>query len=81
MSLLRNALSPRRRGEGRPLTVEAAADGDGGASWRRDDRVLLIAPSWVGDGKRGPLTARLQGMFFDAVYGRNPARAEWLTLV
>jgi len=35
----------------------------------------------VGDGKRGPLTARLQGMFFDAVYGRNPARAEWLTLV
>ena len=35
----------------------------------------------VGDGKRGALTAKLQGMFFDAVYGRNPARAEWLTLV
>jgi heptosyltransferase-2 len=61
VSLLRNALSPRRRGEGRPLTVEAAADGDGGASWRRDDRVLLIAPSWVGDAILSePLVASLR---------------------
>jgi len=35
----------------------------------------------IGNGARGPVTARLQTMFFDTVNGRNPARAEWLTLV
>ena len=33
----------------------------------------------IGSGTRGPITTRLQAMFFDAVNGRNPARAEWLT--
>jgi branched-chain amino acid aminotransferase len=33
----------------------------------------------VGDGARGPITTRLQTMFFDTVNGRNPARAEWLS--
>jgi branched-chain amino acid aminotransferase len=35
----------------------------------------------IGAGKRGPLTAKLQSMFFDVVNGRVPARASWLTLV
>ena len=35
----------------------------------------------IGDGVRGPLTTRLQTMFFDAVNGRNPARESWLTPV
>jgi branched-chain amino acid aminotransferase len=35
----------------------------------------------IGDGKRGPLTSRLQTMFFDAVNGRDPKRLEWLTKV
>lgn len=33
----------------------------------------------VGDGTRGPVTARLQEMFFDAVYGRDERRRAWLT--
>ncbi len=32
----------------------------------------------IGSGTRGPLTAQLQSMFFDAVNGRNSARSEWL---
>ena len=32
----------------------------------------------IGTGQRGPVTARLQQMFFDTVDGRNPARGEWL---
>jgi branched-chain amino acid aminotransferase len=35
----------------------------------------------IGEGTRGPITTRLQTMFFDTVNGRNPARAEWLTPV
>ncbi|MGH7635698.1 MAG: branched-chain-amino-acid transaminase, partial [Gemmatimonadaceae bacterium] len=35
----------------------------------------------IGDGKRGPVTTKLQSLFFDTVNGRNPARAEWLTPV
>lgn len=33
----------------------------------------------IGTGQRGPVTARLQQMFFDTVGGRNPARGEWLS--
>ncbi len=33
----------------------------------------------VGAGTRGPLTERLQRAYEDAVYGRNPAYASWLT--
>ena len=35
----------------------------------------------IGEGRRGPITTRLQAMFFDAVNGRSPAHAEWLTRV
>ncbi|MEW5888994.1 MAG: branched-chain amino acid transaminase [Pseudomonadota bacterium] len=35
----------------------------------------------IGAGKRGPVTARIQSLFFDVVAGRVPAHAEWLTPV
>jgi branched-chain amino acid aminotransferase len=35
----------------------------------------------IGEGKRGPVTTRLQALFFDVVGGRVPAHAEWLTAV
>lgn len=35
----------------------------------------------IGRGKRGPITERLQALFFDCVYGRRADRTDWLTLV
>lgn len=35
----------------------------------------------IGAGKRGPLTEKLQTMYFDAVKGKRPENANWLTLV
>jgi len=35
----------------------------------------------IGGGTRGPITERLQGLYFDAVHGRSDAHREWLTLV
>ncbi len=35
----------------------------------------------VGTGTRGPITARLQSLFFDTVNGRNPAKQAWLARV
>ncbi|MFI4904933.1 MAG: branched chain amino acid aminotransferase, partial [Burkholderiales bacterium] len=35
----------------------------------------------IGDGRRGPITTRLQSKFFDAVNGRDPSRAAWLAHV
>ena len=35
----------------------------------------------IGEGRRGPLTAKIQAAFFDIVNGRNPQYAHWLTLV
>jgi branched-chain amino acid aminotransferase len=35
----------------------------------------------IGDGKRGPITERIQNRFFDAVHGRIPEYEEWLTYV
>ncbi len=35
----------------------------------------------IGDGKRGPLTAKLQALYFDTVNGRNASKAAWLTPV
>ena len=35
----------------------------------------------IGAGHRGPITKRLQSLFFDTVNGRNPAHREWLTRV
>ena len=35
----------------------------------------------IGEGRRGPVTAKLQTLFFDTVNGRNPAKKSWLTTV
>ncbi|WP_111498271.1 MULTISPECIES: branched-chain amino acid transaminase [Marinobacter] len=35
----------------------------------------------IGAGKRGPLTEKLQSMYFDAVKGKRPENASWLTAV
>jgi branched-chain amino acid aminotransferase len=35
----------------------------------------------IGDGKRGPVTEKLQSLFFDAVAGRTPQYSHWLTIV
>ena len=35
----------------------------------------------IGSGKRGPITTRLQAMFFDQVHGRRTQYPEWLTPV
>ncbi len=35
----------------------------------------------IGDGRRGPVTERIQRRFFDAVHGRVPEYEEWLTYV
>jgi branched-chain amino acid aminotransferase len=35
----------------------------------------------IGSGRRGPITQKLQAMFFDVVNGRNPKYKSWLTPV
>ncbi|PFG09924.1 branched-chain amino acid transaminase [Marinobacter sp. LV10MA510-1] len=35
----------------------------------------------IGAGKRGPLTEKLQSMYFDAVKGKAPERRDWLSVV
>jgi branched-chain amino acid aminotransferase len=35
----------------------------------------------IGEGKRGPITAQIQSLFFDVVNGKVPAHADWLTKV
>lgn len=35
----------------------------------------------IGDGKRGPITTRLQSAFFDAVAGRSEKHADWRTRI
>ncbi len=35
----------------------------------------------IGSGTRGPITKKLQTMFFDQVHGRRDSHPEWLTLV
>jgi branched-chain amino acid aminotransferase len=35
----------------------------------------------IGSGRRGPITEQLQSMYFDAVRGRRPQNADWLTPV
>ncbi|MBV5309107.1 branched-chain amino acid transaminase [Chromatium okenii] len=35
----------------------------------------------IGSGTRGPITERLQTLYFDQVHGRRDVRPEWLTLV
>jgi branched-chain amino acid aminotransferase len=35
----------------------------------------------IGSGKRGPLTEKLQAMYFDAVKGKSPQHRDWLSVV
>lgn len=35
----------------------------------------------IGEGKRGPVTTRIQSLFFDVVNGKVPEHADWLALV
>jgi branched-chain amino acid aminotransferase len=35
----------------------------------------------IGDGKRGPITEKIQTLFFDAVAGKAPQYKHWLTIV
>lgn len=35
----------------------------------------------IGCGSRGPITEKLQSMYFDIVHGRSPAHMDWLTKV
>lgn len=35
----------------------------------------------IGNGGRGPITERLQTLYFDVVHGRSAAHTDWLTLV
>jgi branched-chain amino acid aminotransferase len=35
----------------------------------------------IGEGTRGPITTKLQKLFFDTVNGRNPSKKAWLTRV
>jgi branched-chain amino acid aminotransferase len=35
----------------------------------------------IGEGKRGPITAKIQSLFFDVVNGKVPAHADWLAQV
>lgn len=35
----------------------------------------------IGDGSRGPITERLQSLYFDQVYGRRDLHSDWLDLV
>ena len=35
----------------------------------------------IGEGRRGPITSRLQTLFFDCVTGRHPHHQDWLTYV
>jgi len=35
----------------------------------------------IGSGSRGPITQRLQSLFFDCVGGRNSRHADWLAHV
>ena len=35
----------------------------------------------IGEGTRGPITTKLQTMYFDQVTGNSPYNQDWLTLV
>jgi branched-chain amino acid aminotransferase len=35
----------------------------------------------IGEGRRGPITTRLQSLYFDTVNGRNPSKKAWLAKI
>ena len=43
--------------------------------------VIELDNRQIGDGSRGPVTERLQSMFFDVVYGRDKKHLDWLAYV
>ncbi len=43
--------------------------------------VVELDNRMIGDGRRGPITERLQTLFFDQVSGRSSRHPEWLTCV
>ena len=43
--------------------------------------VVEIDHRKIGDGKRGPMTQRLQERYFEAVHGKVPEYESWLTYV
>jgi len=43
--------------------------------------VIEVDRRVIGDGEPGPLTTRLQGIYFDICKGRNPKYRDWLTPV
>ncbi|GAB3318859.1 branched-chain amino acid aminotransferase [Haliea atlantica] len=43
--------------------------------------IRMLDGRQIGSGSRGPVTAQLQSMYFDAVRGKRPQNADWLTPV
>jgi branched-chain amino acid aminotransferase len=43
--------------------------------------VIEVDRRVIGDGEPGPLTSRLQTIYFDICKGRNPKYRDWLTAV
>ncbi len=43
--------------------------------------IRMLDGRQIGCGSRGPVTTRLQAMYFDAVRGNRPQNADWLTPV
>jgi branched-chain amino acid aminotransferase len=41
--------------------------------------ILDVDGQAVGNGRRGPVTSRLQQAYFDVVHGRDPRYRHWLT--
>jgi branched-chain amino acid aminotransferase len=41
--------------------------------------IRLVDDRIIGDGRRGPVTERIQNLFFDAVQGKNEKYRSWLT--
>ena len=68
-----------RRGEQRVIDEARAGDvlgaeGERGQGVEAADRV-------IGEGARGPITTKIQSVFFDAVSGKAPAYAHWLAVI
>jgi len=43
--------------------------------------IRVIDDRQIGSGTRGPITERLQSLYFDVVHGRSPEHSSWLTMV
>jgi branched-chain amino acid aminotransferase len=43
--------------------------------------IRIVDGRVIGSGKRGPITERLQTVYFDQVHGRRDEHAEWLTYI